>query len=187
MVSEGKGVRQDPRAVFEILAREHCDMLATFVSACLPRGASVEDVVQEALVTAWRKLDEFDVSQPFGPWLRGIAWRILRAEQRMTARRLRLLHGYVQERIEQQMVSIERQPGDTWGDKLERLHGCIEDLPAELRQILRPYYWADEPLAGIAQRLNLAYETVKKRLQRARLLLAGCLQSHSVLAPGAGE
>ncbi len=176
---------RDPRVVFEILAREHCDMLTSFVSACLPRGVPIEDIVQETLVTAWRKLDEFDISQPFGPWLRGIAWRILRAERRMAARRLRLLNGYVQERIEQQMACIERQRGDSWQEKFDRLHDCIEDLPGDLRDILRPYYWADEPLAGIAQRLNLAYETVKKRLQRARALLAGCLQSHAVLASGA--
>ena len=37
-----------------------------------------EDLAQEAFITAFRKLDEFDEDKSFGPWIRTIAFNLLR-------------------------------------------------------------------------------------------------------------
>jgi len=50
-------------------------------------GAAAEDIAQEAFLAALRRLDRFDRSRPFGPWLHRIV--VNRAIDWVRARRLR--------------------------------------------------------------------------------------------------
>ena len=76
--------------LFEILVRENSRMLSVFLRAAGCSDNLMDDVWQETMIVAWEKLDTFDRSRPFGPWLRGIATRVLLANQR-TSRRLTLI------------------------------------------------------------------------------------------------
>jgi len=61
---------------FAILAAEHRPMLLAYARAlCYGDGHAAEDVVQETLLVACRRLAEFRVENDghFGRWLRGIA------------------------------------------------------------------------------------------------------------------
>ena len=64
---------QDARAVFDILVHEHADMLAAYLRTLLGRDSSLDDIFQETMLVAWRRLEDYDRSRPFAPWLRGIA------------------------------------------------------------------------------------------------------------------
>lgn len=55
--------------------------------------AAAEDVAQDAFLRAWRTLDRFDATRPFGPWIVTIAVRIARTHGRSARRRLRLARG----------------------------------------------------------------------------------------------
>ena len=48
--------------------------------------SAAEDVAQEVFITAYRKLDSFDRSKPFRPWLLGIAGNLVRNELRRRTR-----------------------------------------------------------------------------------------------------
>ena len=61
------------REVFEILARENADMLSAYLRSLLGADSSLDDLYQETMVVAWRRLAEYDRTRAFGPWLRGIA------------------------------------------------------------------------------------------------------------------
>ena len=61
-------------------------MLTTYLRAAGCDDALLDDIWQESMLVAWRKLDEFDRSKPFGPWLRGIAARTLMASRRVASR-----------------------------------------------------------------------------------------------------
>ncbi len=75
-----------PKELFEILVRENSRMLTTYLRAAGCDDALLDDVWQEAMIVAWRRLDEFDRTKPFGPWLRGIAARTLMASRRSASR-----------------------------------------------------------------------------------------------------
>ncbi len=60
---------------FEILMRENSRMLLSYLNCVVQDVASVDDLFQETMVVAWRRLGDCDLSVPFGPWLRGIATR----------------------------------------------------------------------------------------------------------------
>ncbi len=54
---------------FEILVRENTRMLTVFLRSRLDDEAAVDDLFQETMLVAWKRLDVCDLSRPFGPWL----------------------------------------------------------------------------------------------------------------------
>ena len=161
---------------FEILAREHADMLTVYLRCLLRDEAAVDDVFQETMIIAWRRLKEFDQSRPFGAWLRGIARRLVLAHRREAARNPVLCEDAVLERLSDSFAEIDRQPGDTFEERLAALHKCLAELAEPARDAIRFRY--DEKLScrEIADRLTVTVEVIKKRLQRARTQLHVCIQ-----------
>lgn len=70
-------------------------MLMVYLRSLVRDEATVADLFQEAMVVAWRRLDECDLDQPFGPWLRGIASRLVLAHYRKQKTAPVMLHELV--------------------------------------------------------------------------------------------
>lgn len=172
----------EAHALFEILVRENAAMLRTYLRAAVREAADVDDLFQEAMIVAWRRLEEFDRSRPFGPWLRGITVRLVMAHFRKAARRWILWDESLLEHLDRQVQHIAERPGDTWDEKIQALHECIWALPDHYRQTIRRRYMEEEPACRVAASLKLSLETVKKRLQRARARLLDCLRRKGVVA-----
>jgi RNA polymerase sigma-70 factor len=166
----------DAPALFEILIREHAGMLTAYLRAAVRDEAVVDDLFQETFLTAWRRLDDYDRSRPFGPWLRGIAAKNLLAWRRQQRRGFILCEEQILEHLDRRCEAIHELPGDTWEAKLAGLQGCIDDLPERYREPIRLRYLEEVQPEALAERLGVEQETIKKRLQRARARLLDCLQ-----------
>ncbi len=55
----------DGKQWFEILVREHSRMLMTFIRASA-HPSIAEDVWQETMLIAWKRIEDFDRTRPFG-------------------------------------------------------------------------------------------------------------------------
>jgi RNA polymerase sigma-70 factor (ECF subfamily) len=165
----------DARQLFEILVRENADMLIAYIRSTARDDALADDIFQETMLTAWRRLDDYDQDRPFGPWLRGIAARILLAHYRKAARGFAVCDEGTLDYLSQRFETLDRQSGDTFDDKLEALRDCVQTLPEHYREPIRLRYCEDLSVGGLAERLGLVAETVKKRLQRAKARLLDCL------------
>lgn len=166
----------DAKTVFEILVREHAETLLAFLRASLRDSHAVDDVFQETLVVAWRRLDDFDKNRSFGKWLRGIAAKLMLAHFRKTGRNPLQLDASALSWMEGRFARVQSAPGDTLGDKLELLRDCVEALPDEKRITIRARYFEQCSLEEIVERTQASLETVKKRLYRAKLQLETCLE-----------
>lgn len=166
----------DPKAVFEILMRENGQMLLAFLRAAVRDPDAVDDLFQETMLTAWRKLDEFDRDKPFGPWLRGIAGNLTLAYYRNHARQAATLDASSLEWLENRFARIQNLRGDTLAEKLAALRDCVQALPEHYRQPVHLRYAESRSLAEIGSMLQLALDTLKKRLTRAKGQLAECLE-----------
>ena len=60
----------DAKKLFETLVREHADMLTVYLRAALGDVPEVDDLFQETMIVAWRRLDDFDQTRSFAAWLR---------------------------------------------------------------------------------------------------------------------
>jgi RNA polymerase sigma-70 factor len=161
--------------LFSILMHANAEMLTAFLHAAVFDAADIDDLFQETMLTAWRRLDDFDQSRPFGPWLRGIASKLVLAYIREHGRKPILVDAEILEILEKQIELIESRKGDTLDEKVSELHLCIERLPESFRQIIRSRYFDGIRHEDLSKQLSLSIDAVLKRLQRARFLLRDCL------------
>ena len=179
--SPGRVAMEEVKA-FEILARENSRMLNVYLHSLVNDAAAVDDLFQETMVVAWQRLDDFDLSRPFGPWLRGIASRLVMAYYRQRKLLPISLDDRVLSELGDSLESINLQAGDAWGDRIAALNGCMKGLPEKNHQAVRLRYFDVQSTERTAQRLSISIEACKKRLQRSRVMLADCLRRQGVLA-----
>lgn len=173
----------DSLALFEILVRENADSLTAFLRSSVRDEASADDLFQETMLIAWRKIGEYDRNRPFGAWLRGIAKRLVLAHWRKSARVMPLSNERVLDYLDRRVAQVDRQPGDTLDEKIAALRECIERLTPLYREPIELHYRQRGTTEWIAAQLATTKDAVQKRLQRARVQLAECLERKAVLAP----
>jgi len=169
-------VALDSRTLFGILVRENAAMLMVYLRSAVRDPEEIDDLFQETMLVAWRTSDRFDQSRPFGPWLRGIAAKVVLAHRRQAAKVMPVCNEVMLEKFETRLASIQKQPGDTFDEKLDCLQQCLEQLPERLRETVRHRYTLLLSRSEIASRLNTSAEVITKRLQRARVALLDCVQ-----------
>lgn len=175
MESGGNHGRKDGRTVFEILVREHADMLMAYLRTLMGPDSSIDDVFQEVLLVAWRRLEECDRTQVFGAWLRGIAQVLVMEHCRRAKRRPVATAPEILAEIDKRFDDMTRQPSESFRERTERLLGCVGKLPKAMREALDLVYGRGLAIAAAAQSIGASEEGMKKRVQRARQLVAECL------------
>jgi RNA polymerase sigma-70 factor (ECF subfamily) len=168
----------DSRDLFEILTREHIDSVRAFLLSTLRDNVAAEDVLQETFLVAWRILDRYDRKLPFGPWVRGIAAKLVLNHRRKLGRsRVHYCDDEVLSRIDDSFREFARLQGDTFGEKLDALRDCLSVLSGAQRESIKMHYELGMHCKEIADRLGIGFEAVKKHLQRGRAQLHRCLRS----------
>ncbi len=166
----------DPKLVFEILMRENAEMLLAFLRSTVRDPHAVDDLFQETMLTAWRRLDDFDREKPFGPWLRGIAGKLTLTYYRNHAGQAVPLDQAALDWLETRFSKLQNLQGDTLAEKLAALRECVDALPDHYRQPVQLRYAESRSLDEVGTTLKIALETLKKRLSRAKGQLADCLE-----------
>lgn len=164
----------DAKKLFEALVREHADMLTVYLRSAVGNSADVDDLFQETMVIAWRRLDDFDQTRSFGPWLRGIAKKLVLAHHRNAPRRMCV--PLVLDRVEARLDQLTSRSGDTWDEKLDVLRACVDNLPDPYRRAVGLRYFQQKAIRQVSESMGLSPDTVKKRLQRARSLVLDCIE-----------
>ena len=59
--------------IYEILAKQHEPMLLAYILSLVADAQLAEDIAQETLLIAYRKIGTLKKPESFGAWLRGIA------------------------------------------------------------------------------------------------------------------
>lgn len=167
--------------LFDILVRQHAEMLNAFIHSFAFEKSTVDDVFQETIITAWKRIDEFDRSRPFGPWLRGIARNHILNSARKNRRYRTHLTELMQQRIALQFDKVDQAAGDSFSQRISELHDCIARLKEDAHEAIDLVYVRGLDAAAAAKALGTTDETFRKRLYRARLALAECLRTKSIL------
>lgn len=164
---------QEPEAFAELYDR-HASAMQRFVARRLgPQIA--EDVVAETFLAAFRRRDTYDSSRPDAlPWLYGIAIRLIGRHRRAEARLLRALARVP---LSQQSTDGIDAADDSLAIAAARpaIAAALGRLPADHRDVLLLFAWADLSYEQIATALGLPIGTVRSRLSRARRLVRDSL------------
>ena len=156
-------MHDERRKRFEELFRSHADAVRGYA---LRRTSldEVDDVVAETFLIAWRRFD--DIPANAGPWLLGVARRVL-SNRRRSDNRVVSLSDRLAERE-------RRRPPMVTDDTDLRLtiEAALEQLPDKEREALRLLAWDGLSTADVAVVLGCTRATLAVRMHRARRRLA---------------
>ncbi len=173
-VAAGTDISLDP-LLLAVAERRDREAFARLFRAVAPRikaylmrqgcdAAGAEELMQEVMVTVWRRSDSFDPAKAnASTWLFTIA-RNKRIDQLRRERRPEL------EPDDPALVPEPTQPADRaveTAQDAERLRGAIAALPAEQRDLVLRAFYDDKPHSLIAAESKLPLGTVKSRLRLA--------------------
>lgn len=166
------------RGAFTILARRHGPPMARTARALGVPTSEVEDVVQGALIAAWRSLVDYDPARPFSAWACVIAANKARDWRRHFRVRRLWLQAEPLER--QEALNVE----DPWGspnfedrDRLRRVARALEQLPEHLKVPLVLISAGGLTQGEAALALGVSQKTIETRIARARGRLTKLLAS----------
>jgi RNA polymerase sigma-70 factor, ECF subfamily len=159
---------------FAELYDRHAARLHRFVARRLDAHAA-EDVVAEVFMAAFRRRGSYDQRYAdAGPWLFGIAVKLIGRHRRSEVRMLRALARAPQAGF----ASADADAIDarlTAASAGRSLAAAIAEVPAGQRDVLLLAAWAEFSYEEIALALGLPLGTVRSRLSRARRRLRGAL------------
>ena len=149
----------------------HQDMYRYAAWLCRDK-AIAEDVVQEALLRAWKSLDALRDDAAAKPWL----LTIVRRENARYFERKRLETVDIDNLTASQSALLSEQPDDDLGDMREAIFSLEDDYREPLvLQVLMGFSTNE-----IAEQMGLKQGAVLTRLHRARTKLKGTMQAMAV-------
>ena len=183
-------VRREDYDAFEELVNRYQDKIFRLALRFVRSETEAKEVVQDTLLTVWRKLDGFKGDSQFSSWLYRVtanaALMRLRSQRRHSEISTEELDPEVLERTPQ--YGQIHSPGDNWSRRpdeqlqSERLKAQIQHAVDELPEIYRTVFLIRDvdghSTEETAELLGVSIPTVKTRLHRARLALREAIGSH---------
>ncbi len=155
-----------PRARFTDLFEATYQPLLGYAVRRVADPQDAADVVAEAYLVAWRRLDDVPTGPDARPWMFGVARNVLanyyRSERRRTALAARLRETLVED-----LPVPDRGP--------TTLDLAMDRLGDDDRELLRLLAWEGLAREEIAMVLRVPRATVRVRLHRARRRLAAAM------------
>jgi RNA polymerase sigma-70 factor (ECF subfamily) len=152
---------------FEALVAPHREPLARFVSMMVGREA--EDIVQEAIATAFRDQAKFEKRSKFSTWLYGIALNLCRKHLRDKSRHASTAEPGMLEALAARnrgvLSSVIRH------EMAEKLEVSVSRLPTSMREAFLLRYVDGMDYPEISAITGVSDGTARVRAFRARALL----------------
>jgi len=175
-------------AAFGQLVQKYQDRLYNTVVHALGNAEDAKDVVQEAMVQAFLKLESFQGASAFYTWLYRIAFNVASSHRRRrgamrAAEQTAIADGHLRDGDD----GRPRSSSDGPADRLERDERCrqvrhaIFQLAEEHRVVLVLREMDGCCYETVAEILDLPVGTVRSRLHRARMQLREQLKAVLVL------
>ncbi|PHN01041.1 RNA polymerase sigma factor [Flavilitoribacter nigricans] len=157
-----KACRQgEESAQFALYERYYSYALTVSLHYCRNRDEA-EEVVQDAFVKVFRSLEQFDVHQPFKPWLRTITVRTAINHFRAGRKADKILG---MEAV-QKMPGVENKALNTLAE--EEIYRLLQLLPPAYRLVFNLYVLEGYNHPEIAELLGISVGTSKSNLAKAR-------------------
>lgn len=164
------------RTAFEGLVLRYQDRLYAAMVQVVGSADEAEDVVQDAFVRAFLKLDTFQNNSQFFTWLYRIAFNS--ALSRMRRRKTTTSLDQAREAVGDEPVDQFAGPDERLlqQERVQMVQKALAQLSPDHRAILVLREMEDHAYEQIAEILNISIGTVRSRLSRARSQLKTVLE-----------
>lgn len=166
----------DLEAYGELIACYQVDVWKS-VAAILPDRGRAEDLVQEAFIRAYHRLDQFERGRDFGVWIKAIARNLARNEWRHQQRELNRRLDYY---ADWESDAAESGQTEEEGQRIKAaLDHCLRRLPPAAAEAVALRYDQALDFDTIARKLRRTVPATRQLLSRARLWLKDCVERES--------
>jgi RNA polymerase sigma-70 factor (ECF subfamily) len=174
--------RAGQEAAVRQLTQRHNQRLFRVARAITADDAEAEDVVQEAYVKAFTRLDSFRGEAGIGTWLTRIVINEARGRLRRRRPTVELSHMDERDTGADVIAFPGLRPADPEADAARSqmrglLEGAVDALPEAFRTVFVLREVEELSVEETAEQLALKPETVRTRLHRARRLLRKALEA----------
>jgi RNA polymerase sigma-70 factor (ECF subfamily) len=169
-------IARGDRLAMEVFYARHHVRVFRFVQRLVQDQSTAEDLISEVFLEVWRHADRFEGRSTVSTWVLGIA----RFKALSTLRRRPV------ESWDEQTAKVIEDPADNPAIALEKkdtsmvIRRCLSALPARHREIIDLAYYHGKSLDEVAEIVGIPKNTVKTRMLRARMRLAGLLRGAGI-------
>ena len=163
---------QGDKTAFEVLVRAYQGPLHALIARYVWDRDDVSDLVQDVFIRAFKGLPSYDVSRPFGPWLRSIARN--RVVDHLRARASTSRHRELDRHLADAIGNAAEETSEE--RRAAALARCLDRLPSHHRELLRDRYERGVSVNSIALRDKRSATSVSMVLMRIRHALAKCME-----------
>ena len=164
-------VRRGDAAAFGELVERHRGAVYRAALAALGNDADAEDVAQDALVLAYRRIDQFRGDASIRTWMVSIAWRLSLSRRRRLWWKVNKLGTQETELYVLRDATPSPEARLQSAQFVETVQQQIRRLPPKLRDALLLAAAGDLTQDEIAAALNIPGATFRGRVRDARLRL----------------
>lgn len=151
---------------------EHERDVRAFIGSIVRQQNACDEVFQDVALTLWEQYDRYDPRRSFGAWARGVA------ANKILQRRhndLRFPVPLPPEAIQAVLEAFDKTE-ETASARAEALAKCLQDLPADARELLRLRYAEEQRPQQIAAGTGRTVDAVYQALCRIRGSLERCIR-----------
>lgn len=170
-------IRKGDRAAFEAVVRGLERSLRAWLAVHAPPGVDVDEVAQHSFITAFTRLDDYELGTSFAAWLFTIARFRLKTEV-SRLRRVADYHArYAPDLLQRELERRAIEAPELQEIRLEHLRTCLSRLGEDLYRFIRWRYVEEIPLEEMAARSGRSVAAVKKQLWKLRRKLHACVEA----------
>jgi RNA polymerase sigma-70 factor, ECF subfamily len=169
-------IAQGDRLAMEVLYARHHVRVFRFTLRLIGDESLAEDLATEVFLDVWRHADRFEGRSAVSTWVLGIA-----RFKALSARRRRAV-----ELLDEEIAKTIEDPADDPAIVLEKndtsmvIRNCLKRLAPHHREIIDLAYYHEKSLEEVAAIVGIPKNTVKTRMLRARMRLAGLLRDAGI-------
>jgi RNA polymerase sigma-70 factor (ECF subfamily) len=170
---------------FHALYRQQVSYVLRTLRRLGVRPAEIDDLAQEVFTVVFRRLSDYDPSRPIGPWLFGIAFRIVSVHHRARSRRIVEVPADPLELADDEAHGPEASVADRQARRL--LLQALDALDLDQRAALVMHDIDGQAVPAIAEALGVPVPTVYSRLRAARARFTSRVRQLELLGKSRGE
>jgi len=167
--------RKGDLCAFEELVRNHQNMMVNVAFRMMGNYEDACEVVQDAFLSAYKNLNNFQERSKFSTWL----CRIVINLSKNKIQKIKTRSYIYQVKEEQTTQTINLEPDMAYEKKQDNeiINRCLDKLDADFKLVLVLREINGLSYIEISETLGLAQGTVKSRLYRAKIALKECLKN----------
>ncbi len=175
MDSENSSDNQSSGRLLQMVA-QHDRALRAYARIIVRSLDDVDDVMQEASLIIWEKHGQLRREEEFLPWAKVIVRNVCFRHRRRSIRDRHVFDDALVQRLLDEEDADERQHGDRLAAEYGALVHCLEQLPADRRELVLMPYRGAGAVRKAAEDSARSAASVYKLLQRLRAKLLECVE-----------